>query len=41
MNAPMVAPETKRAATSAPSDGASAHAAEPNAETNAAAAIVR
>ena len=41
MKAPIVAPETKRAATSASSDGASAHAAEPKAETKAAAAIVR
>ena len=41
MKAPMVAPDTKRAATSRSSEGAIAHAAEPNAETNAAAAMVR
>jgi hypothetical protein len=41
MKAPMVAPETKRAATSASRVGASAQAAEPKAETSAAAAMVR
>ena len=41
MKAPIVAPETKRAAISVSSDGAIAQAAEPNAETNAAAAMVR
>ena len=33
MNAPMVAPDTKRAATSMSSEGAIAQAAEPNADT--------
>ena len=41
MKAPMVAPDTNLAATSDSSVGASAHAAEPKAETSAAAAMVR
>ena len=41
MNAPIVAPETKRATISVSSVGASAHATEPKAEIRAAPAIVR
>ena len=41
MNAPIVAPETKRASTSERRSGAAAQASEPSAETDAAAAMVR
>jgi hypothetical protein len=41
MNAPIVAPDTKRAAMSASSVGAIAQAAEPKADTKAAPAMVR